>query len=78
MSRYYQCARCRGLARLSEKSRFVIPGGYAAVAFPFVWFSPSHWGVWAAGCLFALLTVAEVVATCFIARFEPLDVEDRR
>ena len=28
MSRRYRCGRCRGLARLSEKSRLVIPGAY--------------------------------------------------
>ena len=64
---------------MSDRSRLLIPGAYAAVIFPFVWFLPSHWGSWAAGFVFfALLTAAEVVAICLIGHFEPVDVEDRR
>jgi hypothetical protein len=56
LSTHYRCGRCGGLARLSDRSRFLIPGAYAAVIFPFVWFSPSHWGSWAAGFLFFVLS----------------------
>ena len=76
--KHYRCGHCRGLARVSEKQTLVFPAVYAVVIFPFIWFSPREWVISTAGCLFAVFTIAHIVAVCFLMRFEPAQTEDSR
>lgn len=78
MGTHYRCGHCRGLARVSAKQSLVIPIVYSAVIFPFILLSPIDWGIGTAACLFAILIVANVVAVCFLVRFEPMEAEDSR
>ena len=73
---HYRCGHCGGLARVSEKQNLVIAAVYSAVIFPFIWLSPRDWSIWTAACLFLILTVANVVAVCFLVRFEPTQTMD--